>query len=73
MRATAGIVVTPALSADFLKTIPLNRYKRTPVDVTLDATGQVLRAEIYLNAFTDGTLVVPSGDFRDVVPPARRA
>jgi hypothetical protein len=69
-RVTAGIIDRFPIC---LKTIPFNRYKRTPIDVTLDATGQVLRAEIYLNTFNDGTAIVPSGDFRDVVPPARRA
>ncbi len=63
-------VLPPALSTNFPKATPFNRYKRTPIDVTLDATGQVLRAEIYLNSFNDGTAIVPSGDFRDVAPPA---
>ncbi len=68
MRPAGGIINRFSV----LKANPFNRYKRTPVDVTLDATREVLRAEIYLNSFNDGTALVPSGDFRDVASPAPR-
>ena len=41
-------------------------YIRTPVECVLEATGQHVSGEIYLNNCTEDVEVVPSGDFRDV-------
>jgi gamma-glutamylcyclotransferase (GGCT)/AIG2-like uncharacterized protein YtfP len=49
----------------------LRRYTRTPVVVVLEASNSALHAQIYLNRNTTAP-PVPSGDFRDVVPPSFR-
>ncbi len=41
-------------------------YIRTPLVCVLEATKVEFSGYIYLNSFTDGVEVVPSGDFRDV-------